>query len=159
MSGISCSLKHGALLVLGTALFSLSACETKTSASENGETAATEASAGKGPVLAFDQPEVTLADLTEGDTVQHVYTFKNTGTADLQIFSASASCGCTVPSYPEKPVPPGGTGAIKVVFNSKNKVGTNTKTVTIYANTQPETTSVSFKVNVLEDPAKKKEIL
>jgi hypothetical protein len=144
------------LLVLGCAgLLVLSGCENKQS--DNAE--ASEATPGTVPVMTFDQPEVTLPEMTEGDTVQHVYAFKNTGNADLQVFSASASCGCTVPSYPDKPIPPGGTGEIRVVFNSKNKAGSNTKTVTVYANTKPETNTVSFKVNVLEDPTKKKGIL
>lgn len=149
------SLKTYLLGLSCCALLGLSACENKQSTT----TEASATAAGQVPVMTFDQPEVSLPEMIEGDTVQHVYAFKNTGNVDLQVFSASASCGCTVPSYPEKPIPPGGTGEIRVVFNSKNKAGSNTKTVTVYANTQPETNTVSFKVNVREDPTKKKSIL
>jgi Protein of unknown function (DUF1573) len=73
--------------------------------------------------------------ITEGEKVEFSYRFKNTGTSALQIFSASASCGCTVPEKPEKPILPGDAGVIKVVFNSTGKVGHNTKDITVNANT------------------------
>jgi Protein of unknown function (DUF1573) len=75
--------------------------------------------------------------ITEGEKVEFSYRFKNTGTTPLMIFSASASCGCTVPEKPEKPVLPGETGFIKVVFNSSGKPGQNHKDVTVVANTTP----------------------
>ncbi|OZI08058.1 hypothetical protein BWI93_11340 [Siphonobacter sp. BAB-5385] len=104
----------------------------------------------KFPILKFDQPEVDLGKVTEGDTLLHRFAFKNTGNAPLVIQSASASCGCTVPVIPLKPIAPGDTSSLLVKFNSKNKVGANTKTVTVVSNTKPETTTVAFRVEVLE---------
>lgn len=75
--------------------------------------------------------------ITEGEKVEYSYRFKNTGNTPLMIVSASASCGCTVPEKPEKPVLPGETSYIKVVFNSQGKVGQNHKDITVIANTSP----------------------
>ncbi|MFT4033727.1 MAG: DUF1573 domain-containing protein, partial [Siphonobacter sp.] len=108
----------------------------------------------KFPVIKFDQVEADLGKITEGDQVTHRFTFKNTGNVPLKIQYASASCGCTIPTYPKELVAPGDTSSILVKFNSTNKVGNNTKTVTITANTKPETTTVSFKVEVLEATTK-----
>lgn len=75
--------------------------------------------------------------ITEGEKVEYSYRFKNTGSTPLMIVSASASCGCTVPEKPEKPILPGETSYIKVVFNSQGKVGQNHKDITVIANTTP----------------------
>ncbi len=75
--------------------------------------------------------------ISEGEKVEFSYRFKNTGTTALMIMSASASCGCTVPEKPEKPILPGEEGFIKVVFNSSGKSGHNSKDITVNANTSP----------------------
>src|SRR5690349_13037064 len=54
--------------------------------------------------------------ITEGEKVTYSFRFKNSGNKALVITNATASCGCTVPEKPEKPILPGETGFIKVVF-------------------------------------------
>lgn len=76
--------------------------------------------------------------VTDGQKVEYSYRFKNTGTKPLVIVDASASCGCTVPQKPEKPIMPGETGYIKVVFDSKGRVGNAHKSVTVVSNAKPE---------------------
>ncbi len=61
--------------------------------------------------------------VTDGEKVEYSYRFKNTGTKPLVIVDATASCGCTVPQKPEKPILPGEIGFIKIVFDSKGRVG------------------------------------
>jgi hypothetical protein len=69
--------------------------------------------------------------------VKHVYTFTNTGKVPLIIRSATAQCGCTVPRRPQKPIAPGATGEITVVFDSKGNPGNQRKPVMVVANTNP----------------------
>ena len=59
--------------------------------------------------------------IAEGEKVEYNFRFKNIGSKPLIVSDAHASCGCTVPEKPEKPVLAGETGFIKVVFNSKGK--------------------------------------
>jgi hypothetical protein len=55
------------------------------------------------------------------------------------IEKVSASCGCTTPSKPEKPIQPGKSDEITVVFHPKvNQLGQQNKTVTVIANTDPK---------------------
>ena len=61
--------------------------------------------------------------VTDGEKVEYSYRFRNTGKNPLIVSSAVASCGCTVPEKPEEPIKPGETGFLKVVFNSKGRVG------------------------------------
>jgi hypothetical protein len=53
-----------------------------------------------------------------------------------------------VPQCPKNPIPPGASGEIKVVFNSKGKKNMQTKRVTITANTEPMETVLTIKANV-----------
>jgi len=75
--------------------------------------------------------------VTDGEKVEYNFRFKNTGNKPLVIIKASASCGCTVPEKPERPVMPGEMGFIKVVFDSKGRVGPVDKKITVSSNTNP----------------------
>ena len=104
-----------------------------------------------GPVSAFNFPVDShdFGTINEGDVVEHVFKFTNNGEAPLIIENARASCGCTVPNYPKEPIPVGGSGEIQVRFDSKGKPGVQSKTVTITANTNPKTTKIYIKSNVV----------
>jgi len=65
-----------------------------------------------------------------------IFTYTNTGDADLVISSASASCGCTVPKFDKKPVPPGRSGTIEVIFDTSGREGVQTKTVVVQSNAE-----------------------
>ena len=73
---------------------------------------------------------------------KYSFSFSNTGNEPLKITKAKGSCGCTVPNWPKEPIMPGQSGKIDVVFRpSKGQAGsTQTKTVTVSANTNPENT-------------------
>jgi hypothetical protein len=92
---------------------------------------------------------VNLGQITEGELISHTYQFTNTGKAPLQINYCNASCGCTVPTWPKKPIPTGGKDSITVQFNSKNKSGKLYKSIAIHANTIPNITNIGFSIEVL----------
>lgn len=85
----------------------------------------------------FDEVNYNFGKIKEGESVTHSFTFTNTGSAPLIITSATATCGCTVPEYPAQPIKPGEKGTIKVVFNSRGKMGKQDKVVTILSNAKP----------------------
>lgn len=91
---------------------------------------------GKYPAMTFAKKEHNFGVINEGDKVETVFTFTNSGEADLIISNASGSCGCTVPEFPKEPIKPGKTGKMKVTFDSNGKPGKQQKSVTITANTQ-----------------------
>ncbi len=76
--------------------------------------------------------------VTDGEKVEYSYRFRNTGKNPLIVSSAIASCGCTVPEKPEEPIKPGETGFLKVVFNSKGRVGPVHKEITVTSNAYPQ---------------------
>ena len=71
----------------------------------------------------------------EDPIVKCTFGFTNTGTAPLIINQAFATCGCTVPKWPNKPIKPGERGEIEVTYNGKRKFpGHFQKTVTVRTN-------------------------
>lgn len=91
------------------------------------------------PQFSFEEEAYDFGKITQGEKVTHSFKFKNTGNSDLIISSASGSCGCTVPHYPKDPIPTGGEGVVDVIFDSEGKQGKQHKTVTLIANTIPNT--------------------
>ena len=87
-------------------------------------------------VIDFDKLEHNFGSIKEGEKVGCIFSFTNTGDADLILTAASASCGCTVPRYEKKPVAPGGKGAIEVIFDSSGRTGLQAKTVVVQSNAE-----------------------
>lgn len=93
----------------------------------------------------FDTTVYDFGEIIQGQKVRYVFRFKNVGAGDLVISDAKTSCGCTVSEYPKEPVPPGKEGEVVVEFNSENKQGQVSKTVTLFANTIPNETELKIK--------------
>ena len=88
------------------------------------------------PDISFDFDTYNYGEVVDGEVVEVDFNFTNTGKSDLIIFNASASCGCTVPEYPQNEnIKPGDGGTIKVRFDTTNKPGKQMKTVTLTTNT------------------------
>ena len=100
----------------------------------------------------FKAAEFNFGTVKAGAKVSHVFKFRNTGDKPLVIKDAHASCGCTVADWPHDPIPPGGVGEIKSVFDSAGKQGLQTKTITVTANTIPAKTELLIKGEVIGDP-------
>lgn len=94
-------------------------------------------SAVNAPVIKFEKELYDFGVITEGASVKNEFKFKNTGKTALIISDATATCGCTIPEYPTKPIKPGESGVIKVIFNSRGKEGMQDKVVSIISNANP----------------------
>lgn len=91
--------------------------------------------------ISFESLDHDFGTVKEGTQVRHTYKFKNTGDKTLVLINVKGSCGCTVPEdWPKNPIEPGGTGEIKVVFDSQDRVGNVRKNVRVEANTNPTMT-------------------
>ena len=94
-------------------------------------------------VMSYDSPEIEFdfdtydfGEVRDGEVVEVDFNFTNTGKSDLIIFDASASCGCTVPEYPQNVnIGPGQKEKLKVRFDTSNKPGKQMKSVTLTTNT------------------------
>ena len=85
----------------------------------------------------------------EGGPVSCTFEFTNTGNKPLLIIDATASCGCTRPEYPSKPIKPGKKGKIKVTFSPIGRPGAFNKTVKIKTNGKDRTTNLHIEGTVI----------
>ncbi len=95
--------------------------------------------------ITFEETVYDFGTVVVGEKVTHTFKFKNTGKSPLLISNARSTCGCTVPNWPSQPIPPGESGEIKVVFDTKGKLNQQSKPVIITANTYPATTRLMVK--------------
>lgn len=102
--------------------------------------------------LSFDKLEHDYGTVkAEVDNIYY-FTVKNTGKKPLIIEKVEASCGCTSPEKPEKPILPGKSDRIKVVFHpAAGQVGNQNKTVTVTSNTVNRLTLLKIKAFVVNE--------
>mgnify|MGYP001160064238 CR=1 FL=1 len=106
------------------------------------------------PFFEFVEEIKDFGTITQGESVSMTFRFKNVGKSNLIISSAQGSCGCTVPEWPKEPIAPGAEGTIDVTFNSTGKQGLQNKTITLVANTIPNTKVIAIKGEVLAPETK-----
>ena len=121
---------------------------------DNPTTANQEVDESKLPHFEFVEEVKEFGTISQGEIVSTSFKFKNVGQSDLIISSAQGSCGCTVPEWPKEPIKPGGEGVINVKFDSNGKQGMQNKTVTLVANTIPNTMVIAIKGEVLAPETK-----
>ena len=81
--------------------------------------------------------------------VSCTFEFTNSGDKPLLIIDATASCGCTRPEYPTKPIKPGKKGKIKVTYSPIGRPGAFTKNVKIKTNGRERSTTLRIKGTVI----------
>lgn len=93
------------------------------------------ANAAEKAKIEFNETSYVFQENILGETSEHVFVFKNTGSAPLVVTDAIPSCGCVKPSWTRQPVLPGDTGSVHVYYTSKVS-GAFHKTIKVYSNAQ-----------------------
>jgi hypothetical protein len=115
----------------------LACTDTTEEASENSEPA-TSASADTASftTLQWEKIENSFGTIQQGEKVQIIFKFTNTGKNPLVISQVTAGCGCTVAEYTKEAVPPGGSGRVTAAFDSgQTSPGDIRKNIFVTANT------------------------
>ena len=102
------------------------------------------------PVIKFDDLNYDFGAVKQGENLEHVFKFTNSGKGTLVINSVQPSCGCTgVVMDEKKEFAEGETGEIKITFSTQGRQGVNTKTVSVNTN-DPEypVITLTFKCTV-----------
>lgn len=91
------------------------------------------------PIMSFDRRSHDFGKVKRGEKKETEFVFTNTGNAPLEIDIVSA-CECTTTDYPIRPILPGQSGSIKVIFDSTEKEENEVIDIDIFLkNTDPET--------------------
>ena len=96
----------------------------------------------------FSEDRHEFGDIIQGDVIEHVFEFTNSGNAPLVLQDVKTTCGCTVPEWPRTPLAPGATAELKVKFNSAGKIGIQNKVITVVSNATNQTSRVMIVTNV-----------
>lgn len=105
-------------------------------------------------VVKFTQEKHDFGKIKQGVPVTYFFEFKNISDKPVVVENASASCGCTIPEKPEKPIAPGATGKIKVQYNAAAVAVFNKDVyIKLAGIEQPKTVHITGEV-VTGDPAK-----
>lgn len=100
--------------------------------------------------LVFEETIFDFGELKEdGGKKTHVFKFKNTGGQPVVLHNVKASCGCTSPEWTRHPIPPGGSGEVKAIFDPRNRPGNFNKTITVASNAQNGTVVLRITGKVL----------
>ena len=129
------------LFLLVAALFLLAPLSLRAQSSEDSNEAAR---------ITFTKSEHPFGDISQGDKVETVFSFKNTGALPLVLTNVSVTCGCTAPSWPREAIAPGEEGEIVVQFNSTGKMGLQNKVITVYSNAANNPERIKITANVLK---------
>jgi Protein of unknown function (DUF1573) len=88
--------------------------------------------------FSFKKETHNFGNIKTGSEATCDFTFTNTGKTPIVISECTASCGCTVPTWPKEPIMPGNTSKITVAFDTKNKSGSFMKAIYIKSNAYNE---------------------
>lgn len=69
-------------------------------------------------VIKLNAETHNFGKIKQGVPVTYYFEIKNISDQPIVVENASASCGCTVPEKPEKPIGPGKSDKLKVVYNA-----------------------------------------
>lgn len=81
--------------------------------------------------------------------VEYKFVYTNTGSSPLIITKVKASCGCTSPTWTEKPIMPGQKGFVSAVFDPRNRPGKFNKSIFVETNTDKARTILRITGEVL----------
>ena len=117
-----------------------SGCQSDTKEAANEVASQQISDPGQAPNIKFTTLRQEFGDIFHAERATRHYVFTNEGKGDLVIKNVRASCGCTQPSYPKEPIPPGAQDSITVTYNSVGKQGAQRARIFVHTNdpTQPE---------------------
>lgn len=84
-------------------------------------------------IFEFETEVLDYGTILQNSDGEREFTFKNVGKSPIIISRAKGSCGCTVPSWPKKPIMPGETAKIGVKYDTK-RIGNISRSITLMSN-------------------------
>ena len=95
--------------------------------------------------ISFNETSHNFGVIGEKDgTAAFDFILKNNSNEPVVITKVTASCGCTTPIWTKEPIEPGKTGKISVNYNPVSRIGSFSKSITVY--TSHTTTPVQLTI-------------
>lgn len=105
------------------------------------------------PISLVGQPQAYMAKTVydfgsfreEAGPQTGTFVIQNLGDEDLIILSGRATCGCTTPDYPRRPIAPGDSAIISVTYDPAARPGKFKKQVYLETNSNPSTVRLDIR--------------
>jgi len=101
--------------------------------------------------IAFDTEVIDFGTVEYGADITKEFRFRNTGKSPLILSDVKPGCGCTTPTWSKEPVKAGGSGIIKVKYDT-TRVGSFEKTITVTSNGKTASKVIRIKGVVKPNP-------
>ncbi len=88
----------------------------------------------QGPKLVVGNPVFDFGEISQGESLEHLFKISNAGDGDLIISRVRTSCGCTAALLSASRIPPNETGEVRTTFNSGRFLGPVEKIIYLYSN-------------------------
>ncbi|MBX7204898.1 MAG: DUF1573 domain-containing protein [Bacteroidia bacterium] len=88
----------------------------------------------RGAVIVFETDTIDFGEIWEGEKAEAEFKFKNEGSQPLMLTEVITTCGCTNAVWPKEAIPAGGTGSIKVAYDSQFRPGVFMKKIGVRSN-------------------------
>jgi hypothetical protein len=88
------------------------------------------------PRIVCDQPTFDFGARDASEVVEHTFTLKNSGTADLVISAIRPACGCTAANLTRQTIPPGESAELSTRLTLAGRSGELHKSILIESNDQ-----------------------
>lgn len=75
-----------------------------------------------------------FGNVIEGEVLECIFYYENTGNKNLIVKNVEVSCGCTNVRWDKKPLKVGGKAKIVVSFDSHGRHGKQYKTISVFSN-------------------------
>lgn len=96
--------------------------------------------------MTIDQTEYDFGTFSMSERQECVFRITNTGSSLLMVQNVVTSCGCTKVEYDKRPVPPGQTIDLKVIYEAEES-GRFTKVMIVYSNAETSPVRLRIKGN------------
>lgn len=101
------------------------------------------------PEVSFDKLVHDYGTIVQNGDGNCVFEFTNTGREPLILTNVRSSCGCTVPTWPRKPILPGKKETIAVKY-ATNRLGIINKSITVMSNAKNNPVVLRIKGKVVK---------
>jgi hypothetical protein len=103
-------------------------------------------------IVLLEGKQFDFGKIYRGSVMEKTLSFRNAGSDTLVMGTIGVSCGCTGAMVTTDRIPPGGSGAVRITFNSKNVSGPVHKTVTLNSNGDSlGSTTIEFTATVIDE--------
>ena len=102
-----------------------------------------------GPEIHFEIMVYDFDTIQKGSSARCEFTFTNTGNEPLILEKVKTSCECTIAKWSKKPIMPGKSGVLKIIYSTRT-IGYFFRTIAVISNAKTNPVELLIKGTVIK---------